>query len=102
MKSIGSTWIVITWQHDGEVVRFKVLITGGGDTRVIDVPGTKRMLNVTGLKPETNYMFSITSEDVNGQDSPVRETLMATTAASGKCVFRNIYSGPFLYINFTT
>ena len=87
VESVGISWIVLSWlQSSGtqEVVRQEVYVAEEGEMRVIAVSGVERMVNVTGLKPETEYTFSIRSEGVDGQKSVLSESIVASTLIPGK------------------
>ena len=86
LESVGLSWIVISWQQNSglqEIVRQKIFIVGGGETRMIVVSGIEMMFNITELEPGTQYTFTITSEGADGQNSPQSESLMVTTTLPG-------------------
>ena len=87
MTSVGISWIVLSWQqYSGtqEVVRQEVYVVGGGERRVLVVPGVERMVNVTGLEPGTEYTFNIRSEGADGQKSLLSESIRAFTLIPGR------------------
>lgn len=87
VESVGSSWIVISWQQPSgnqKIVQQEVHIVGGGERRILPVPGAVMMVNVTGLEPGTEYTFKITSEAFDGQKSLISEGITASTCFPGK------------------
>lgn len=81
------TWIVISWQSGSEsqeIVQHEVLFEGGGETRMEVVSGVQLMVNITELEPGTEYTFTITSENSDGQKSSPSESLIVLTLLPGR------------------
>lgn len=53
-----------------------------GATKVADVPGSTRMVDVTRLTPSTTYVFSVRARDAEGRLGPAGREARATTPAA--------------------
>ncbi|MEV8316567.1 fibronectin type III domain-containing protein [Streptomyces sp. NPDC059900] len=53
-----------------------------GATRVERVPGSKHMVDVVGLKPATDYTFTVRARDAEGNVGPAGKKLTVTTPAA--------------------
>ncbi|MGW2047040.1 fibronectin type III domain-containing protein [Streptomyces sp. NPDC001858] len=54
-----------------------------GGTKVGDVPGSARMLDVVRLSPATSYVFTVRARDAEGRLGPRSREVRATTPAAG-------------------
>ncbi|MFJ3622672.1 fibronectin type III domain-containing protein [Streptomyces iakyrus] len=53
-----------------------------GTTKVTEVPGSKHMVDVTRLRPSTQYAFSVRARDTDGRLGPPSRTVRARTPAA--------------------
>ncbi|WP_344601168.1 fibronectin type III domain-containing protein [Streptomyces glaucus] len=53
-----------------------------GATKVRDVPGAEHMVDVTGLRPSTAYVFAVRARDAEGRLGPRSREIRATTPAA--------------------
>ena len=84
---------MISWQSNSEsheIVQHAVLFEGGGETRMEVVSGVQMMVNITELEPGTEYTFTITSENSDGQKSPPSESLIVLTLLPGRSFCLNV------------
>ncbi|MFD6171750.1 fibronectin type III domain-containing protein [Streptomyces coeruleorubidus] len=53
-----------------------------GTTKVREVPGSKHMVDVTGLRPSTPYVFTVRARDAEGRPGPHSQAVRARTPAA--------------------
>ncbi|MGY0065694.1 fibronectin type III domain-containing protein [Streptomyces sp. QTS137] len=53
-----------------------------GTTKVEEVPGSRHMVDVTGLRPSTTYAFTVRARDAEGRFGPRSREARATTPAT--------------------
>lgn len=53
-----------------------------GSTKVAEVPGSERMVDVTRLRPSTMYAFTVRARDAEGRLGPDSQEVRATTPAA--------------------
>ncbi|MDQ1014002.1 fibronectin type III domain-containing protein [Streptomyces afghaniensis] len=53
-----------------------------GTTKVRDVPGSQHMVDVTGLRPSTPYVFTVRARDAEGRPGPRGRQVRARTPAA--------------------
>ncbi|MDX3745341.1 fibronectin type III domain-containing protein [Streptomyces sp. AK08-02] len=78
----SATSVHVMWNRspDGpEVAAYEVY---RGATKVREVPGTERMVDVVGLTPSTAYVFTVRARDSDGRSGPRSEAIRATTPAA--------------------
>lgn len=86
VNSIGSTWIVFSWQQsdmDRDIVGYIILITGGDIERNVTIDSMNVSTNVTGLQSGTEYSLRVVTVAMDGQTSPPSTVLTATTSLLG-------------------
>ncbi|CAM5732197.1 Hydrolase OS=Streptomyces fumanus OX=67302 GN=GCM10018772_55590 PE=4 SV=1 [Streptomyces fumanus] len=71
--SVHVMWNAIPGAETYEVYR--------GRTKVKDVPGSERMVDVTRLRPSTEYVFTVRARDGEGRLGPRSRAVRATTPA---------------------
>ncbi|MFI9755189.1 fibronectin type III domain-containing protein [Streptomyces collinus] len=69
--SVHVMWNAIAGAEAYEVYR--------GTTKVIEVPGSKHMVDVTRLRPSTQYAFSVRARDADGRLGPPSRPVRART-----------------------
>ncbi|MER7486556.1 fibronectin type III domain-containing protein [Streptomyces sp. NPDC126497] len=75
----SATSVHVMWNAasgDAEVSRYEVY---RGTTKVREVPGTARMVDVTGLRPATAHVFTVRARDADGRLGPHSREVRATT-----------------------
>ncbi|WP_345672461.1 fibronectin type III domain-containing protein, partial [Streptomyces phyllanthi] len=81
--SAGSaTTVHVMWNRasgEPEIAGYEVY---RGTTKVEDVPGGTHMVDVTGLKPSTPYVFTVRARSTGGDLGPPSERARATTPAA--------------------
>ncbi|MER6132809.1 fibronectin type III domain-containing protein [Streptomyces sp. NPDC001815] len=78
----SATSVHVMWNRasgDSEVDHYEVY---RGTTKVKEVPGSQHMVDVTRLKPSTEYAFSVRAQDADGRLGPASERVRATTPAA--------------------
>ena len=89
VESVGESWIVFSWSlFPGElfITEQVILVSDGGTDRNITLEGNGTLVNVTGLRSETQYSFRVVAVDSDGQSSPPSAPLSVTTpAVEGSC-----------------
>ncbi|WP_309058994.1 fibronectin type III domain-containing protein [Streptomyces sp.] len=76
----SATSVHVMWNAvaaaDAEVSRYEVY---RGATKVKEVPGSEHMVDVTGLRPSTPYVFTVRARDADGRLGPSSREVRATT-----------------------
>ncbi|MBA8941740.1 fibronectin type III domain-containing protein [Streptomyces calvus] len=76
----SATGVHVMWNAvtaaDAEVSHYEVF---RGTTKVKDVPGSRHMVDVTGLRPGTTYVFTVRARDADGRLGPPSRKVRATT-----------------------
>lgn len=78
----SSTSVHVMWNRASgkpEVAHYEVY---RGTTMVKEVPGSDHMVDITRLKPSTEYAFSVRARDADGRLGPPSERARATTPAA--------------------
>ena len=88
--SVGSTWIVVSWQQDPLIDRYIITVSvGDGEIHVsVVVSGSESRTNVTGLLPSTEYTIVMVAVTMDGQISLPSAALTVFTAAPGTKVLQ--------------
>lgn len=73
--SVHVMWNAVTGTA-AEVSRYEVY---RGRTKVEEVPGSERMVDVTRLRPSTTYVFTVRARDTEGRLGPRSRAVRATT-----------------------
>ena len=79
----SATSVHVMWNtvvSDPDVAGYEVY---RGRTKVRDVPGSAHMVDVTGLRPSTAYVFTVRARDAEGRLGPGGREVRATTPAAG-------------------
>ncbi len=80
----SATGVHVMWNaaaaSDAEVSRYEVYRDA---VKVAEVPGSKHMVDVTGLRPATAHVFTVRVRDADGRLGPPSQEARATTPAAG-------------------
>ena len=81
-KSISATWISISWDNgsaNADIVSYTVTAASGSGSVSITVDGNNTDVNVTGLKPGTEYTLTVVSISAAGDMSSPSDPLIIMT-----------------------
>ncbi|PAZ09505.1 hydrolase [Streptomyces sp. SA15] len=79
----SATSVHVMWNAvsgDGQDIRAYEVYRG--TTKIEDVPGSRHMVDVTGLRPSTTYDFTVRARDTEGRLGPRSREVRATTPAA--------------------
>ena len=83
-ESIGATWIVISWNIPSlnpDIVSYIVTAVSDNGTVSVVVDESTTEVNMTGLKPGTEYTLTVVSVSVAGDTSSPSDPLIVMTLA---------------------
>ncbi|MDN0199147.1 fibronectin type III domain-containing protein [Streptomyces sp. S.PNR 29] len=75
----SATSVHVMWNRSAGADGYEVY---RGTTKVRDVPGSERMVDVTRLRPSTAYVFTVRARDADGRLGPPSRQARATTPAA--------------------
>ncbi|MFV8183032.1 fibronectin type III domain-containing protein [Streptomyces sp. AF1B] len=77
----SATSVHVMWNAVSAHPRVRVYEVYRGTTKVEEVPGSEHMVDVTRLRPSTEYAFSVRARDTEGRLGPAGRAARATTPA---------------------
>ncbi|CAL9598289.1 hypothetical protein SUDANB6_05399 [Streptomyces sp. enrichment culture] len=75
----SATGVHVMWNAVAGAERYEVY---RGTTKVEEVPGSRRMVDVVRLRPSTTYAFTVRARDADGRLGPRSREVRATTPAA--------------------
>jgi chitodextrinase len=78
----SSTSVHVMWNAVSANPRVSVYEVYRGTTKVEEVPGSERMVDVTRLRPSTSYVFTVRARNTEGRLGPPGREVRATTPAA--------------------
>ncbi|GGX75498.1 fibronectin type III domain-containing protein [Streptomyces minutiscleroticus] len=79
----SATTVHVMWNRAAAEPRVATYEVYRGTTKVEEVPGAEHMVDVTGLKPSTAYVFTVRARGADGTAGPRSDEVRATTHAAG-------------------
>ncbi|MFI9169872.1 fibronectin type III domain-containing protein [Streptomyces lincolnensis] len=79
----SATSVHVMWNAVSASAGIDVYEVYRGTTKVEEVPGSRHMVDVIGLRPSTPYVFSVRARDTDGRLGPGSREVRATTPAAG-------------------
>jgi chitodextrinase len=79
----SATSVHVMWNALPEGDRISHYEVYRGATKVVDVPASRHMVDVTRLRPSTAYVFSVRARSADGRLGPPSREVRATTPAAG-------------------
>ncbi|MEW2133848.1 fibronectin type III domain-containing protein [Streptomyces sp. NPDC005435] len=77
----SATSVHVMWNALAERAGVHTYEVYRGTTKVMEVPGSQHMVDVTRLKPSTLYVFTVRARDTDGRTGPASRAVRARTPA---------------------
>ncbi|MFD8568989.1 fibronectin type III domain-containing protein [Streptomyces sp. NPDC059639] len=78
----SATSVHVMWNRPASTAAVKGYEVYRGEARVKQLSATQQMVDVTGLRPRTRYVFTVRARDKDGEPGPASRRVSVTTPAA--------------------